>query len=121
MLIGGLVMVNTNMDWVVMSDKAIITAIGEYLKQQRLTKNKTQAQIAEDAGINRWTLSNIENGKAVTLASLIQILRSLDLLSILYIFRIEKQISPLELTKAEKQKRQRVRNVNSNSKVKSEW
>ena len=110
---------NTNIEWIAMSDKAIIAAIGEYLKQQRLTKNKTQAQIAEDAGINRWTLSNIENGKAVTLASLVQILRSLDLLSILDIFRIEKQISPLELAKAEKQNRQRARNINS--KTKSEW
>ena len=112
---------NTNIDWTAMSDKAIIAAIGEYLKQQRLIKNKTQAQIAVDAGINRWTLSKIENGKAVTLASLIQILRALDLLNILNIFRIEKQISPLELAKAEKQKRQRVRNVNSDSKVKSDW
>jgi len=114
-------MVNTNTEWIAMNDKAIITAIGEYLKQQRLTKNKTQAQIAEDAGINRWTLSNIENGKAVTLASLIQILRALDLLSILDIFKIEKQISPMELAKKEKQKRQRVRNVTSDNKIKSEW
>ena len=112
---------NTNIEWTAMSDKAIIAAIGEYLKQQRLAKNKTQAQIAVDAGINRWTLSNLENGKAVTLASLIQILRALDLLKILDIFRFEKQISPLELAKAEKQKRQRVRNVNSNNKIKSEW
>ena len=112
---------NTNIEWAAMSDKAIIAAIGEYLKQQRLIKNKTQAQIAVDAGINRWTLSNIENGKAVTLASLVQILRALDLLSTLDIFKIEKQISPMELAKAEKQKRQRVRNVNSDNKVKSEW
>ena len=111
---------NANIEWLAMSDKAIIAAIGEYLKQQRLTKNKTQAQIAVDAGINRWTLGNIENGKAVTLASLIQILRALNLLNILDIFRIEKQISPMELAKAEKQKRQRARNVNNN-KNKSDW
>ena len=112
---------NTNIEWIAMSDKAIIAAIGEYLKQQRLSKNKTQAQIAEDAGINRWTLSNIENGKAVTLASLIQILRALDLLSTLDIFKVEKRISPIELAKSEKQKRRRVRNVNNGNKAKSEW
>lgn len=114
-------MENTNIEWAAMSDKAIIAAIGEYLKHQRLVKNKTQAQIAVDAGINRWTLSNIENGKAVTLASLVQILRALDLLSTLNIFRIEKRISPIELAKAEKQKRQRARNVNNDNKTKSEW
>lgn len=114
-------MENANIEWTAMSDKAIIAAIGEYLKQQRLAKNKTQAQIAIDAGINRWTLSNIENGKAVTLASLVQILRALDLLSALDIFRIEKRISPIELAKSEKQKRQRARNVNNGNKAESEW
>lgn len=112
-------MENTNIEWVAMNDKAIITIIGEYLKQQRLAINKTQAQIAEDAGINRWTLSNIENGKAITLVSLVQILRALDLLSILDIFKIERLISPLELAKIEKQNRQRARNINN--KTKSEW
>lgn len=114
-------MVNANIEWVAMSDKTIIAAIGEYLKQQRLSKNKTQAQIAVDAGINRWTLSNLENGKAVTLASLVQILRALDLLSTLDIFRTEKRISPIELAKSEKQKRQRARNINNGNKTKSEW
>ena len=114
-------MVNSNIEWIAMSDKAIIAAIGEYLKQQRLSKNKTQAQVAIDAGINRWTLSNIENGKAVTMASLIQILRALNLLNILDIFTNKKQISPMELAKAEKQKRQRARNVDNNNKVKSDW
>ncbi|MDA3813862.1 MAG: helix-turn-helix transcriptional regulator [Candidatus Cloacimonetes bacterium] len=112
---------NANIEWAAMSDKAIIATIGEYLKHQRLAKNKTQAQIAVDAGINRWTLSNIENGKAVTLASLVQILRALDLLSTLNIFRIEKRISPIELAKSEKQKRRRARNVNNDNKTESEW
>jgi hypothetical protein len=36
---------NANIEWAAMSDKAIIATIGEYLKHQRLAKNKTQAQI----------------------------------------------------------------------------
>ncbi|MDO9577560.1 MAG: helix-turn-helix transcriptional regulator [Candidatus Cloacimonadales bacterium] len=114
-------MANTNIDWVAMSDKAIITAIGQHLKQHRLDQNKTQAQVALAAGINRWTLSNIENGNAVTMASLIQILRALDLLSILNIFKIEKKLSPLQLAQADKQKRQRARNVKNNNTAQSEW
>jgi len=114
-------MVNTNIEWVAMSDKAIISAIGQYLKEQRLATNKTQTQVAVDAGINRWTLSNIENGKAITLMSLLQILRALDLLNILDIFKIERQISPMQLAKMEMQRRHRARNVNNVKPVKSEW
>ena len=33
----------TNEDWVAMSDKAIIGAIGAYIRHQRLEQNKTQA------------------------------------------------------------------------------
>jgi transcriptional regulator with XRE-family HTH domain len=43
----------------------IVEAIGAFLKHKRLNQNKTQAQIAEDAGLNRWTLSQIENGEAI--------------------------------------------------------
>ncbi len=114
-------MANTNINWVAMSDKAIIEAIGSYIKQQRLNQNKTQAQTAEHAGINRWTISQIENGEAISLTSLVQILRALDLLHVFNSFKIETQISPLELAKLEKQKRQRARNSNNNNETKSEW
>lgn len=104
---------NTGINLVSMTDKAIIASIGEYLRHQRLQQNKTQAQIAEAAGINRWTLSQIEKGEAISLTSLIQILRALNLLNVLDKFKIETQISPIELAKLEKQKRQRARNKNS--------
>lgn len=116
-------MAKTNKKWVSMSDKSIISSIGTYLKQQRLSKNQTQAKTAEIAGVNRWTISQIENGEAISLTSLIQILRALNVLHILNSFEIETQLSPITLAKLEKQKRQRARN---NSKVtdkknESEW
>ena len=111
----------TNYNWISMSDKSIIISIGEYLKHQRLTQNKTQAQIAEAAGINRWTMSKIENGEAISLISLIQILRALNLLNVLDNFKIETQLSPLELAKIEKKKRQRARGNDNNKQNESEW
>lgn len=111
---------NTNIDWVAMTDRAIISAIGNFIRHKRLEQNKTQAQIATKAGINRWTLSQIENGESVTLVSLIQILRALDLLHLLNIFKIEKKISPIELAKLERQKRQRARNKKDQT-PESEW
>lgn len=115
-------MVNTNTKWFSMSDKAIIASIGEYLKTQRIAQNKTQAKLAEMAGINRWTLSKVENGDPISLISLIQILRALELLDILDVFKIQHQISPLELAKIDQQKRQRARSNNDEeSKNESEW
>ncbi|MFI1743142.1 helix-turn-helix domain-containing protein [Thalassobellus sediminis] len=114
-------MANTNINWTSMSDKSIIETIGSYIKQQRLNQNKTQAQTAEHAGVNRWTISQIENGEAISLTSLVQILRALDLLHVFNSFKIETQISPLELAKLEKQKRQRARNSNNNNETESEW
>lgn len=119
------VMVNTNLNMVSMSDKSIITSIGEYLKTQRLDQNKTQAQIAEAAGINRWTVSKIENGEAISLSSLIPILRALKLLNILDIFEVETEISPIELAKLEQKKRKRARNsdteIQTNKHNESDW
>jgi transcriptional regulator with XRE-family HTH domain len=115
-------MANTNTEWLSMSDKSIVSKIGEYIKHQRLIQNKTQANIAKIAGINRWTMSKIENGEPISLASLIQILRALNLLDVLNVFKIQSQLSPLELAKLEKQKRQRASKGNEiNKQNKSEW
>ena len=114
-------MVNLNTNWVAMSDRAIISVIGEYIREKRLSINKTQAQIAEKAGINRSTLVQIEKGESITLISLIQILRALDLLHILQTFKIEKVISPIELAKLENQKRKRARGKKKNKSSESDW
>ena len=98
-------MVNTNTEWIAMSDRNIVNTIGSFIKNERLKRNKTQAQLAEEAGINRWTISQIENGEAITLLSLIQIMRALNVLELLDIFSIKQEISPIELAKKDQQKR----------------
>ncbi len=98
---------NTNISWVAMSDNAIIAAIGEFIKHKRLQENKTQAQLATEAGINRWTLGQIEKGESVTLSSLIQMLRALNLLYLLNGFTINESISPIEYARLQEKKRKR--------------
>ena len=97
----------TNIDWVQMSDMAIVRQLGSYVKQLRLQQNKTQAQMA---GLNRWTIGQIENGEAISLISLIQILRALDSLYVLNEFQVSEEISPLEYAKLRKKQKERVRN-----------
>ena len=114
-------MENTNINWIAMSDSAIVNKIGAFIKNERLNSNRTQAQLAKEAGINKWTLGQIENGEAITLLSLIQILRALDVLPLLDIFSIKQEISPIELAKKEQNKRKRARNTDNNNPKKSDW
>jgi transcriptional regulator with XRE-family HTH domain len=102
---------NTNTNYTEMSDGAILAHIGRFVKHTRSNQNKTQAQLAEIAGINRWTVSQIENGEPITLSSLIQILRALDCLYVLQAFEYSDEISPIEYAKLKlQQSKTRVRN-----------
>src|SRR5690606_24362107 len=112
---------NNSINYTQMSDGAIVAHIGRFIKHARTEQNKTQAQLAKAAGLNRWTLSQIENGESITLSSLIQILRALDCLYILDGFDYSEEISPLEYAKLKKrQNKERVRNSTSNKKDKDD-
>lgn len=103
-------------NWNSMSDKALTVHIGAFIKHQRIAQNKTQAMLAKAAGISRSTLSLLERGETITLASFIQILRVLDQLHIMDFFTINETISPLLLAKLEQKKRKRASN-NTNNKI----
>lgn len=100
---------NSYTNWHSMSDAAIAAHIGEFIRSNRLSRNKTQAELASDAAISRSTLSLLERGEPVTLSTLIRVLRVLDLLYILDSFAIREQPSPLALAKLERKKRKRAR------------
>ena len=98
--------------WSESSDCALLAMIGQFIQETRLQQNKNQQQVADAAGINRSTLSQIENGHGGTLITLIQILRVLDQLSFLKVFKVEEKASPLYLAKMEMKKRKRSSKTN---------
>lgn len=110
-------------NWQQSSDSAVEEAIGSYVKAERKRQNKTQAMIAEAADISRSTLSLLERGETVTLATLIRVLRVLNRLQVFQNFEVTEQISPLELAKKDHAKKQRVRpkKKSSKPKKKSDW
>jgi len=108
-------------DWHSMSDRALAAHIGAFVKNHRLEQNKTQDALSHEAGISRSTLSLLERGETVTLATLVQVLRVLDQLQVMDAFDVEQPISPLALAKAEQQKRKRARNTKTNASEKSDW
>ena len=99
-------------NWNSMSDNALVQQIGAFVKYHRMEQNKTQDVLANAAGISRSTLSLLERGETVTLASLIQVLRVLDVLHIMDAFEVQQDISPLALAKIEKDKRKRASGKN---------
>jgi transcriptional regulator with XRE-family HTH domain len=99
----------SDIKWVAASDKVLIETIGAFIKDHRLQQNKTQGQLAREAGIVRSTLSLFESGKNTSLLVFIQLLRALKLLHLLKEFQVKQQISPLQLAKLEQSKRIRAK------------
>lgn len=96
-----------NINFQIMSDAAIIKALGAFIKHHRLEQNTTQADLARKADINRSTLSEFERGTRVNMITFIQLLRALDLLHVLDAFKVQQKVSPLELAKKNNDQRQR--------------
>lgn len=108
-------------NWISMSDNALSQTIGLFIKHHRVDKNRTQDEVAKAANISRSTLSLLEKGESVTITTLLQVLRVLDLLYVMDTFKIEQQTSPIELAKLESKKRQRARKTDKNKKPESDW
>lgn len=112
----------SNIRWQAMSDRAIIERLGYFIKHHRLEQNKTQDELATEAGINRSTLNLVESGKVGSMLTLIQLLRALNQLIVLEPFDVKTTISPLQLAKIEQQKRKRASPIKKNRiKPKSNW
>jgi len=107
--------------WDSMSDKALAMHIGAFIKHNRMEQNKTQDVLAKAAGISRSTLSLLERGETVTLATVIQVLRVLDKLYVLEVFSVQQDISPLMLAKMEKDKRKRASGKREETQNENDW
>ena len=87
------------MNWNSLSNSAIIEEVGKRLKEYRFQRQLTQQELAEQAGVNVFSIKQIEKGKAVTLTVFLSVLRVLRLLDNLELFIPEIGISPIELLK----------------------
>lgn len=112
----------TNKNWKAMSDIAILKILGKFIRHHRLEQNKSQSKLAEEAGINRSTLSEFEQGRRSNTITLIQILRALNRLQVLEPFQVQTQLSPILLAKLEKNRRKRASKIKKLGKrLKSDW
>ena len=80
--------------------------IGDRLKQARLNKDLSQAEVAEMSGLERRAILNAEKG-SVSLINLIAILEALGKASDLDSFLPKQPISPIQLMKLQGKNRKR--------------
>jgi transcriptional regulator with XRE-family HTH domain len=80
-------------NWNKLDDLEIVTELGRQLKQMRLDANISQSQMAGLSGIDRVTISKIENGRPGSILSWVQLLRALDKLDVLNGFGAETATS----------------------------
>jgi transcriptional regulator with XRE-family HTH domain len=90
-----------------LTDEAILGELGERLAGLRLSRNLTQRELAEQAGLARTLVQRIEAGEAVTTTSLIRVLRTLEVLDALD--RLIPEASPSPVAELRLRGRQRRR------------
>lgn len=91
-----------------LTDEALLKLLGERLARLRLTKNLTQQQLAEQAGLGLRTVQRLELGAAATqLSGFMRVCRVLGLVERFEALVPEEADSPMEQLKQQGRKRQR--------------
>lgn len=91
------------------SDTAILREIGERLTSERVLRERTQADLAREAGVSKRTVERLENGESVQLSNLVRVLRALGLLEKLDVLLPAAAPGPMDLVAGRSRPRQRVR------------
>jgi transcriptional regulator with XRE-family HTH domain len=92
-----------------LSDEAVAAEIGQRVADARIAGQFTQAQFAEAVGVSKRTVERLEDGQPTQLPVLIRCLRVLGLLENLERLLPEQPANPIELLRARRAPRQRVR------------
>lgn len=94
------------MDYYAMTDAGVEKEIGHRLKELRLRKNLTQAELADAVSVARATIERLENGNG-KISTLIAVLRELGQLDNLDLLIPDQPVSPLVLAERQGRKRER--------------
>ena len=81
------------------SDVEIIKQIGEKIRAARLNNNITRDELQRITGIHSKTIGDAEAGKNITLATLVAILRGMNMLDMLNELLREESVSPVMMAR----------------------
>ena len=83
-------------NWYSLSDIAIPSQLGRFLRQIRMEQNLTQENLAVKAGLSRSAIYELENGKCATsFITIVQVLRALDHLHLFDTWKSSETAHPI--------------------------
>lgn len=91
------------------SDDAIVAELGRRLALHRTTRNLTQGEFANRAGVARSTVQRVERGDSIQLSSFVKMLRALDRLDAVDAVLAPEVRSPVAELQRQRARRRRVR------------
>lgn len=104
------------------TDQALIKLVGQRLARLRLTKNLTQAQLAEQAGLGLRTVQRLELGAAATqLSGFVRVCRVLGLVERFDALLPEETASPIAQLKLQGRRRQRATGKKAAARAPKKW
>jgi len=90
-----------------LNDKAVLTLIGNRIAAHRINQNRTQSDLADEAGIGKRTLERIESGVSTQLISVIRVMRALGIIENIKALIPDMGPSPIQELRRQSYKRQR--------------
>ncbi len=104
-----------------LSDDAVLKEIGHRIARYRLNQDKTQAALAQEAGVSHRTMARVEHGDSVQASSIIRMLRALQLVENLDTLIPEPAVSPVQQLKMQGRQRRRASAKSAKSKMEEPW
>ena len=95
--------------------------MGLGLARRRLELDRTQTQLAREAGISRRTLSRLEGGESTQLTNLVRVLRALGWLDKLTALSPPPNVSPLEQLRDQGKQRKRASGSGAAHEASEDW
>lgn len=89
------------------TDNAALSILGQRIAQHRLEQNRTQAELAHEAGVSKRTIERLEGGESIHTTNLVRVLRVLGLLANLNELVPTPVPSPLEALRPKEKRRKR--------------
>jgi len=105
-----------NIDFTVATSDQIEGALCKRLKSIRLSRNITQVQLAEEAGVSPKTIGRFEKGHGVSMDTFIRIMMALGIQQSLEALMPDPAVRPIERVGISAGERKRARPVQSSDK-----
>lgn len=103
------------------SNNSVLKEIGMRLKCERLNHNLTHKELAARSSISIRTIKNVEDGKNVSIITLIELYRSLGILENFESFLPTSDVSPVQLSTLKGDRRKRASGEKLKNKKGKKW